>query len=234
MKYLDVGNFIACRGARFWRTRQKLKVGAMITAFMTFGSVSMAQVFVDEDFTNFVDSITPPSGWFNVDSAANGEYWRFDNPGGLTLNNPISSPAAIFDSDFYGSGVEEEAYLISPDFDATTVDNVLLTFDHYFQGGFGGLGKVEAYDGSDWITVDSFETSTSNPAAASYDITSIVSGNDSAHVRFSWTGDYSWYWILDNVKIQNITCLPVIALNTEAVTNNSALLAWSAGGSETQ
>ncbi|MDR9488546.1 hypothetical protein, partial [Salibacter sp.] len=59
-----------------------------------------AQVYFDEDFSTAVDSITPPSGWSNIDSssAQNGQVWRFDNPSSATLNSPISDPAAVLPS----------------------------------------------------------------------------------------------------------------------------------------
>ena len=165
--------------------------------------LSKAQIFVNEDFSTATGS-TPPTGWTQTTVVGDPlfDVWRFDNPGGRALNAPISNPAAIFDSDNYSNtGGAEDVILTSPVFNASGAIIVGLVFDHYFQEGFGGAYYVEAFNGTTWDTVLTGTTDTGNPQNEIIDISSSVAGVANAQVRFRWTGDYSWFWIVDNVTI---------------------------------
>ncbi len=201
---------------------------ALLCGLSTLG---YSQVLINEDFST-ATGITPPAGWTNVDNAGNGEVWEFNNPGTRSLKAPISSPAAIFDSDNYGSnGTAEDADLVSPTFDASSVTgSVLLTYDQYFRGGAGGAFDVEVFNGTSWTSVLSGTTSSADPSAVSIDITAAAGGSTVAQVRFNWTGDYSWYWILDNIKVEGISCLAPSALGAINILNTSADLHWTSGG----
>lgn len=193
-----------------------------------------AQVYFDEDFSGTTGT-TPPSGWANIDSssAQAGQIWEFDNPGSRTLNAPISDPAAILDSDNYGSGGSQDAILQSPAFDASSANNVILTFDHYFRDIFGSGYDVLAYNGTSWDTVISSTAGTSDPQSEQIDITSYVQGVSNAQVAFRYYGSYSWYWILDNVKVENQSCPDPTNVVLNNVTATGATLSWNYSGSGT-
>lgn len=163
-----------------------------------------AQTYIDEDFSTG-SVATPPTGWTNNHIAGDPliDVWNFDNPGSRTLNAPISDPAAIFDSDnLSNDGLAENAALESPTFDASGASVVILEFDHYFNDGAGGAGRVEVFDGTSWVEVrlDSIGDSP-NPESVSIDISAEAAGVSNAQVRFRFTGNWSWYWIVDNVKV---------------------------------
>ncbi len=206
-------------------------LGAMVALFM-FSSVE-AQI-IDEDFAGMTGT-TPPAGWNNNEILAGGGLWTFDNPGGRTLNAPITDPAAIFDSDDLGSdGNPEESALETPQFDASAYTNpIILTFDHYFNGGFGGEYYVEVFDGTSWVTVLTGTTDTNDPEFESLDITADLNGATNAQVRFRWVGDWSYYWIVDNVNVSEVTCPSPTNLNASNVTATSVDLDWTNGGTET-
>ena len=182
------------------------RIFTVLIGLCLFPLLGTAQTYLNEDFSTSSGTITPPAGWTNVtvlgDTAV--DKWRFDNPANRTLNAPISSPAAIFDSDFFGSGgPAEDVLLTSPTFNASAATVVNLEFDHYFQGGFGGEYFVESFDGTGWDTVLTGTISTLNPQHETIDISASAAGNANAQVRFRWNGNYSWYWILDNVLISS-------------------------------
>jgi hypothetical protein len=194
-----------------------------------------AQVLVSEDFSS-ATGITPPTDWTNNDIEGGGNVWRFNNPGGRTLTLPISDPAAIFDSDEYGSDdIPEDAALETPLFDASVITNpIFLSFDQYFDADYGGAIFVEVWNGSSWIEVySSFSTSNNDPEHIQLDITADLNGASDAQVRFRWMGDYSMYWILDNVQIEAVTCIPISDLMIDATGTNSLDLSWTINGSET-
>ncbi|MCB9831627.1 MAG: hypothetical protein H6807_04060 [Planctomycetes bacterium] len=147
--------------------------------------------------------IQPPSGW--ISSLVTGDRpkldgWRFDNPGGRPINSPISAPMAICDSDESGSGNPIDAALISPRFDAS-IGKVTLAFDHHFRQFDTSVGAVEVWNGSSWVLVASFSADTANPAHQSYDITAAAGGYEEAMIRFRYTGDFEWWWMIDNVHL---------------------------------
>lgn len=106
-----------------------------LTTFLCAVLVSFtihAQTLLSEDFTTFTNDSLPPlaSGWKNIDSLNNppalDSIWRFDNPNPRPLNAPIAHPAAILDSDYFGPNASQDAYLISPPFDASADSVVIL------------------------------------------------------------------------------------------------------------
>jgi len=163
-----------------------------------------AQVlFLNEDFGTATGS-TPPVGWTQnlITGDPTFDTWRFNNPGGRILNAPISDPAAIFDSDFYSDlGGAEDVALESPVFNTTGSNLVLLEFDHFFLGGFAGAYDVEVFDGTAWVSVLSGTTTTADPQFEQIDISAQAANRSNVQVRFRWTGDWSFYWILDNVVV---------------------------------
>lgn len=198
-----------------------------------------AQVIFSEDFAS-ATGITPPAGWINNDIEGGGEVWYFDNPGGRTLNAPITDPAAIFDSDNNGSiSGPENAALESPTFDASAVAGyIMLSFDHYFydnsqSGGAGGQYYVEVWDGTAWVEVLADNQDTQDPEHTVINITTAANGASDAQVRFRYVGNWDWYWILDNVVIEEVSCAQVSDLYVVSATPNSLTINWTPGGSET-
>lgn len=206
-------------------------VGCLLLLQLT-NSLS-AQVLINENFSTATGT-TPPAGWVNNEIIAGGGQWAFNNPGGRTSVIPISAPFAIFDSDYLETNGEETA-LESPTFDMTPYSTgwVYLSFDHYFRSGSGGEYYVEVYDGASWVSVLDGTTETANPEHVDLDITSYVTGITNAQVRFRWVGDYSWYWIVDNVKVTHTNCMAVTAASIGNETVNSLDVSWTAGASET-
>ena len=171
-----------------------------------------AQVIFSEDFSSATGT-TPPTGWINNDIQGGGEVWAFDNPGGQTLNVPLSDPTAIFDSDFNGSGSgPEDAALESPVFDASVVTGyIMLSFDHTFfdDSQFGGTGAqyfVEVWNGTTWVQVLSGTDDTQDPEHVSLNVTAAANGAATAQVRFRWSGDWGFWWMIDNVVVEEISC----------------------------
>ena len=96
------------------------------------------------------------------------DYWFFDNPGGRTLNSPITDPAAIFDSDFNSSGGgAEDVALESPSFDASASTNVFVDWDEYFYASAGGGAHVDVFDGSAWVNDVYSSTNNFNKSSSS-------------------------------------------------------------------
>ncbi len=186
----------------------------IITVFfaLAIGFGSSAQIYLDEDFSTFINPVSPPlsSGWKNVDSIPNrtsDSIWRFDNPGSRTPSLPIVAPFASADGDWHGTPWDDDTYLSSTNFDASQASVVILEFDHYYRTIGTGTGELQIFDGTNWVT-DTIFTVNTDPTVSFVttheiiDISQYAAGISNVQVRFRYTDPgWGWYWILDNVRV---------------------------------
>ncbi len=167
-------------------------------------------VYIDEDFSSAAGT-TPPQDWNqNIIAGEQGvDLWHFGDPLDLTFA-PMSAPVAVFNSYQYSdNNLPENVALESPGFSAQSGESVLLELDQYFRGGAGGEIFIEVWDGNMWLEVfSSTTTSQGNPQHIIIDITSESSGVTNSRVRFRWTGNYSMYWFIDNIKVYSADLHP--------------------------
>lgn len=188
-------------------------------------SLSFSQILVSEDFEG---GLSIPTGWTDIDVPANGEVWTYETGGeapSFVAPNEIlydfgnfSGNYAMFNSDAYGdNGTAENSALTSPVFDCSTISTVVLTFSHFIRARFGGSGFIEVFNGTDWIEVAEYSETTIAPNAdgnfflfgnESFDVTSQLAGVSNAQVRFRWTGDWSFFWSVDNISVEQPTAAP--------------------------
>jgi hypothetical protein len=174
---------------------------------------------INEGFDGTTGS-TPPAGWSqNIIAGTATDTWRFNNPGGRATPIGMTAPFAIFDSDDYSNnGVAENVALNTPSMNFSNLKNVNMSFRYWFYNGFGGRGFVELSDnaGASWTTIANVGTGAtggttlpfqaavtagSNAPLANLNISSIAGNKADVRARFRWTGDWSWYWMVDNVSI---------------------------------
>lgn len=186
----------------------------LFASALTFG-----QVVLSEDFEA---GLTIPAGWTVEDLAVpvNGEIWTIETggaAGGFTAGNTLVYDAggagnyATFNSDGYGNNnTPEESTLTSPVFDCSSLTSVTLGFDTVYNGNYGGLGEIEVYNGTSWVTIQTYVSvpggtpSTTIIGSQTFDVPELV-GVTNAQVRFRWTGDWSISWSIDNISVFQCT-----------------------------
>ena len=160
---------------------------------------------LEEDFAE-ASGTTPPPGWESTILDGIGEpevdVWHFDNPvGRYPQNISINHPFAIFDSDALSdNGIPEDVALVSPAFDASGSTFLVLIFDHDFVGGYGGKGTLELFNGTAWFPTKVYTQTT----IAQSSFGTPMSGAPNSRIRFRWQGDWSYYWMVDNVHVRAI------------------------------
>lgn len=156
-------------------------------------------------FENFstASGTTPPPGWTqNRIVGAAWDSWHFDNPAQRRISAPMSRHAALFDSDSLSRlGGPEDVALESPAFHTSATSLVQLRFNQFFRGDSGGRATVEVFNGTTWVEKWNSTVSSPDPDTVSVNITNECAGIANARVRFRWRGDWSWWWIVDNVEI---------------------------------
>lgn len=213
-----------------------------ITLLFLLISVNFAfsQVLTED----FEAGLSVPTGWTNSDIAGGGDIWTFQTGGEVPYlatpnttfytDGEFTGNYAFFDSDDYGNNATpENAALVSPTFNCSSLTSVLLTFNHLFVSGYGGEAYVEVFNGLQWIEVASY--SELNVAADTYvaglvelDVSTELAGVSNAQLRFRWVGDYSWGWAVDNIIVEEgPSCLVPDSYSAGTVATNSFELNWT-------
>lgn len=213
----------------------------MIAIFSFLFAVGMsAQTFFSEDFADAI-----PGDWTNVEVAGDGSatavwFHTTSGPSGPFQIDPIVSTSAdngwmLFDSDLNCSG-EQNAWLISPEIDATDKDEVWMVFESFYRK-YNCEPRVRV--GSDLNDLDNWETFVLfpnavnnewapvndpdlNPQTITLNITD-AAANSTFHFAFQFLSDgttgtggsgpgcgYSWQ--VDDVILTDESPLPAVDL----------------------
>jgi hypothetical protein len=166
------------------------------------------------DFSNAADwatdndpAGTPPhtAGDWSIVTDVNAAPVAALNPAGHTT---AANGYAIIDSDAAGSSSSQNAiiYTVAP-IDLSANPQVVMTFQQthrryaestyviYSLDGGATWGEVEVNAG---MTVN---TNTTNPAQVQVDLSSAIGGQAAVHIGFKYTGQYDWFWAVDDVKL---------------------------------
>ncbi|MBL4754981.1 MAG: hypothetical protein JKY52_15465, partial [Flavobacteriales bacterium] len=209
---------------------KKLLVGALALCCIATFSTQAQTTYINEDFSTG-SGTTPPLGWtpFIVPFTSNPlvDSFHFDNPGLRTLNAPITNPACIFDSDLLSNdgGTAEEVYMISPTFNTIGESLVILEFDQFLNANFGGQVFVVVSDGVLTDTVFNSAVSSPDPDHQTIDISTVGANKVSVNVTFIWTGNWSMFWILDNINVYAPAANDVGVIAIDAPTSGCGLSA---------
>jgi hypothetical protein len=112
---------------------------------------------------------------------------------------------AIADSDEAGSGMNVITTMTSPVIDASLASSLNIRFDQYYRHlGTAAFGKVEVYNGTDWVTVLNQTASAGSWTAISTPIIDVTAhANANFQVRFVYNdgNSWAWYWAVDNLYV---------------------------------
>ena len=183
--------------------RTLIKFTLIVLVNLLLSVDSFSQIYIlNEDFSSAVET-TPPKDWKNITlKGAATDRWRFDNNTGRRADFPIIGTFAMFDSEKNsGDSIAEKIILESPFLDCSFSSSILLYFDHVFVGGRGGKGTLEVFNGSTWSNYISFTASTNGVNSEVFDMSQLMGRKTNAKLRFTWEGDSSFYWIVDNIKV---------------------------------
>jgi hypothetical protein len=147
-----------------------------------------------------------PCNWGVSTVNPTGASWEAINAynGTSTLDG---TPFVILDDDGAGSAAITNSTLVTPVFDAAGYDSLWISFDHYYRHLTGSSGKVEVFNGTSWITLQTYSATTgawSNPDSAYFNLKPYQ--NAQLQVRFVYDDGnaYAWYWALDNFRLEGV------------------------------
>ncbi len=169
-----------------------------------------------------------------VDGGSSPDTWVIEPAGGSSVNGDLDGTAfAIANSDAPGSGPTLFEIMETPAIDADTINGVLtLDFDHYYRH-LSSSGKVEVFDGVQWVSVYTVTANTGNFSAPNHQTINVsVYANADFKVRFVYDdmGNWAWWWMVDNIQVRDIVCPDPTALGAFGATTTTTNLYWSSGG----
>ena len=203
----------------------------LLIIVLLLSSQIYSQVVLDEAF----NGNTLPLGWTTQNMNSNGSLtsvWGLAtggfapgfNPnnnqylytsGGFSGNYPVVYSYNFNEAGDYLHPGPVNSTLISPSFDCSGKNNLKLSFNHWFvsdtfplaDNSVPATGYVEVSNdnGTNWIEVAVFGPIAHEYGQVILDISSELSNVANAKVRFRYEGEGSWYWTVDNVKVQQPT-----------------------------
>jgi hypothetical protein len=188
---------------------------------------------------NFDASTSTPTCW--VQDPNNSENWTFGSSmqyGAASDHTGGGNFARIDDSSPHNAN---PANMESVPFDLTglTTPRLVFWYQNRRTSTSGGTSQlhIDVYDGTTWnSSVLSITTNVNTWTQYTLDLTSYKSAN--TKIRFRAIEDPSTFYSdpsLDDVTIEETpSCLTPSALGASGITNSSADLNWTAGGTETQ
>lgn len=175
-----------------------------------------ATIIYSEDFGNGI-----PSGWQLIDNAGNGVNWKLTTTG---IHNASQYPTSlsrlsqngttaangymVYDSDSAGQTVQgEDADMITGMIDCSNNATVRLSFNQFLYHFYETATVSVSNDGTSWTQVYdasallSINGSTPNPEEVDIDITALAGNQSTVYIKFNFTGDYDYWWMIDDVKL---------------------------------
>gem|GEM_PF-1965320 len=211
--------------------RTPWRAALLFAGALTWGATTKAQVVFDEAFTGGASSTG-----FTITQTTGTCGWTYGNPGSRVITGSgFDADFIIFDDDHCGNIGVSTGDLLSPVFDASVASNYFLTFDQSYHAYSNSTAKVDVWDGAAWNTVYTLTTTSvgyNNPAVPiTLDITAAANSSPTAQIRFHYTGNYAYWWALDNIVLEGIDCLAPSGLAVTGITSSGGSIGWTDNGS---
>ena len=169
------------------------------------------ELFAGGSFNHFND---PTNDWTTVNNSAGpgdpaAAGWKLVNSPyspiqGMTSND--NSQFYISISDKVGPTGTVDTELISPSMNLVGIQNATLTFYHHFDVALNqsSQAKVEVSEAHGaWVTLKTYTTKQGTPAQFAKETISLsaYTGAADVRIRYKYTGNWAWWWAVDNVDI---------------------------------
>jgi hypothetical protein len=130
-------------------------------------------------------------------------FWTYGPVATANGNGNSGSPSLIF-ANGDNSTTASTTTITSPTFSTAGYSSLTLSFRHHYDDWDGtDNAYVEVYNGSSWVTVQTYITvqgTLASFATASINLNSYV-GISNFAIRFRYTNNNDWYWLIDDISI---------------------------------
>ena len=158
-------------------------------------------------------------GWTTINSSTNGNVpssaWTLRPSGyvytttsssNITFNSNDNSSFYLSNSDAQGLIGNTNTILRSPPFSTIGYETLQLMFYHFYRYSTGTVDRARvevSLDNVNWTTATTFSSTigaSNSFTLSTVDLSSYI-GQPNVYVRFRYTGNFAWYWAIDNITI---------------------------------
>lgn len=224
-------------------TRSLLSLSGLFALSLTTNQANAQVVFLEEfdggvSTTGFTVVSTDSSdcAWEYAPDSVGVEDFSVDFEGAWPAGPGFDSSFVFLDSDACGgTDVTVDSYLYSAEFDASAAGFKVLSFSHQFRARLESFIKVEAFDGNAWnevYTSTGTDIGYPNPAVVTtLDITAALNSSSAAQLRFQFSAGWDWWWAVDSIRLENVSCVFPDGLAVGGITTSGADISWTNNGS---
>ena len=215
-------------------TKNLLTICALIFGFQM---VIAQNVFWSEDFSSTMDL---PTGWTSEDASGGDGVWIWcssptqastcipnwdlyaDQHDGNYYAATADNGFVMMDSDILGTVAPDHIVRLTTDaIDCSGQSEVWVKFESLI--GVYGLAATDnailraSTNGTDWTDFNVFQLSlatrwSENPEICIVDISSVAAGSSTVYIQWSWTGNYEYYWLIDDLQFYDSDPTPIYVL----------------------
>jgi subtilisin family serine protease len=155
-----------------------------------------------------------PNCWktYSVGEGKEDQVWNVGRIsfGGLNTED-FNENYAFIDSDFFGPGFFQNADLRTPLMDFSELDDVYLSFRHFYRHRSGSRAAVYySLDfGEEWTIIHEWQSTTTNPEQFSVHLPELANTNN-VYIRWNYQGSDAYYWSVDRILVSNVTSVASI------------------------
>ena len=209
----------------------------LFTFFFSIQTVGAQNVFWSEDFSSTMDL---PMGWTTEDASGGNGVWAWcasptmaancipgwdayaDQHDGNFYATTSDNGFLYMDSDVLGSVAPDHIVNLTTDtIDCSGQAEVWVKFESLI--GVYGLPATDnavlrvSNNGTDWTDFNLFTLSlatrwSSNPEFNIVDISSVAANSSTVYIQWSWTGNYEYYWLIDDLLLYDGDPTPIYVL----------------------
>ena len=192
-------------------------------------SSSMNRVSQAPFFSEVFAGGIPPT-WQNIDSSGSGVKWTWTTMGTYnaffpllsdslsTVGTSASNGYLMYDSDSAGTTAQGNyGVLITDVIDCSLHPTVRLTFNEFFAK-FDDVAAIYpntarvyiSTDATNWTLIHATDAGminndeTPNPSPVALNISSYAANQATVYLKFSFTGDYSYWWFVDDLELSEV------------------------------
>ncbi len=210
----------------------------LCTILFGFQIINAQTVFWEEDFSSIMGL---PTGWTTVDTTGGAGEWIWcdtpieasscivgwdlfsDQHEGGFFSSTAENGFVLMDSDGLGNvSPNHVVQLTTTSIDCSGQPEVWVKFESLI-GIFENPTPNNVFlrvslNGTDWTGFDLFDISiatrwSDNPEFSFIDISSVAAGEATVYLQFSWTGNFEYYWLIDDMQLYDAdpTALFIVA-----------------------
>lgn len=234
---------LSCPPTHIVMTRSILSLSCLLALCATSRDANAQLIFLEEfdggeSTTGFtvVSADSSDCSWEFAPDSVGPEDFSVDFEGFWPAGPGFDSSFVFLDSDACGgTDVTVDSYLYSAEFDASIAGFKVLSFSHQFRSRLASFIKVEAFDGTAWNEVymlTGADAGYPNPTiVTTVDITDEVGTSTAAQLRFEFSAGWDWWWALDSIRLENVSCIFPDGLAVSGITTGGAEVSWTDNGS---